>query len=116
MAASTQQAERWLALELVTVAVVRTIQGMRDNSGLLGPQQYAAMIAAFAMLSVMVMYQPTAELAAILGLILVLAVMLRPTQNPDGTQSNVGAGAASAIGAFAKNVGTAAPSMAKGAK
>lgn len=109
MAATTQQAERWLALELLTVAVVRTIHGMRDQRGLLGPQQFAAMVAAFAMLSVLVMYEPTAELAALLGLILVLAVVLRPT--PTG---NVGADTATTIGTFARNVGTNPPSMAKG--
>lgn len=107
--ASTQEAERWLALELVTVAVVRTIHGMSDRGGLLGPQQFAAMVAAFAMLSVLVMYQPTAQLAAMLGMILVLAVLLRPTKG-----GNVGADVATAIGGFAKNVGTSAPSMAKG--
>lgn len=107
--ASTQQAERWLALELVTVAVVRTIQAMREQKGLLGPQQFAAMLAAFAMLSVLVMYQPTAELAALLGMILVLAVLLRPTKT--GT---VGSDAAGAVGTFARNVGTSSPSLAKG--
>lgn len=109
--ASTREAERWLALEFLTVASVRTIHGFSDSKGLLGPQQFGAMLAAFAMLSVLVMYEPTAELAALLGALLVLATLLRPTV----AGSTAGAEAAQSVGSFARNVGTSAPSLAKGA-
>jgi hypothetical protein len=111
---TVQEGERWLALEFITVAVVRTIAGLRDEQGLLGPQQYAAMLAAYAMLSMLVMYQPAAMLAAMLGALIVLAVALRPTSGPDGKVKPLGAGAAESISAFARNVGTSPPSLAKG--
>lgn len=107
---STLEAERWLALEFITVAVVRTIYGMRESRGLLGPQQFAAMLVAYALLSVLVMYQPTAALAALLGALVLLAVLLRPT--PAG---NLGADTAKSVASFARNVGTSSPSLAKGA-
>ena len=107
---SPRDAERALALEFLAVAVLRTIHGMNENGGLLGPAQYAAMLAAFGMLSVLVMYAPTAQLAAMLGLLLVLATALRPT-----SRGTLGSDSAGAVGLFAKTVGTNAPSMAKGA-
>ena len=109
-----RDAERALALEFVAVLGLRTLHGFTDDGGLLGPQQYAAMLASFAMLSVLVMYGPTAQLAAILGLILVLAVALRPSTGADGSPSTAGADTAGAIGRFARNVGSSAPSLAKG--
>lgn len=112
---STTEAERWLALEFITVAVIRTIYGMRESRGLLGPQQFGAMLVAYALLSVLVMYQPTAALAAMLGALVLLAVLLRPTVRPDGTLGNLGADTAKSVAAFARNVGTSSPSLAKGA-
>jgi hypothetical protein len=110
---STRTAERWVALEFVAVVVSRTLHGFAEQQDLLGPQQYAAMLAAFAMLAVLVMYGPTAELAAVLGLILVLATLLRPT-TVAGKASTLGADVAGSVAAFTRNVGTNAPSIAQG--
>lgn len=107
---STAQAERYLALEFLGVVAVRTLHGFREQRNLLGPQQFAAMLAAFAMLSVLVMYEPTAELAAILGLILLLGVALRPTVG----KSTLGADVARSVGSFTKNVGSNVPSVSRG--
>lgn len=107
--ATPRQAERWLALEFVAVVVVRTLHGFREQKNMLGPQQFAAMLVAFGMLSVLVMYEPTAELAAILGLLLLLLVALRPTV--DGV---LGGDVANSVGAFVSNVGASPPSVAQG--
>lgn len=111
--ATARQAERWLALELIVVVVVRTVEGFRNQGGLLGAKNYAAMMVAFGMLAVLVMYEPAAELAAILGLILVFATLLRPTQ---GGKSIVGGDVAGALATFSASVQSGPPTIAKGAK
>lgn len=108
--ASRQQAERWLALEFVGVVVVRTLHGFREQSGLLGPQQYGAIVAGYAFLSLLVMSDTTAELGAVFGALILLAVLLRPTSSGHPA----GAEAARAVAAFTEHVGTNPPSLARG--
>lgn len=110
---AARQQERWLALEFVGVVLVRTIYGFREQRGLLGPQNYAAMLAAFGMLSALVLFEPTADLAAVIGALILLAVLLRPTGKP-GELSTLGADAARSVAAFTENVGNNPPSIAKG--
>lgn len=114
MAVSQRQAERWLALEFVAVVVVRTIHGFEDQEALLGPQNYAAILAAYGFLSLLVLSSYTAELAAMLGLLVLLAVLLRPTSGPGEPLRTVGTDAAGAVAAFARNVGANSPSIAGG--
>lgn len=108
---ANRDAERWLALEFVTTCVVRTIAGFREQGDLLGPQNYAAIIAAYAMLSMLVLWDVTADLAAVFGALLLLAVLLRPTA--DG--SNLGRDTARSVQAFTEHVGSNPPSVARGA-
>lgn len=108
--ASRHQAERWLALEFLGVVVVRTIHGFHAQQGLLGPQQYGAIVAGYGMLSVLVLSDTTAELGAVFGALILLAVLLRPTD----TGRPLGADTARAVAAYAEHVGTNPPSLARG--
>lgn len=108
------QSERWLATELIVVMVVRTVQGFRDHGGLLGAQNYGGMLVAFALLAVLVMYEPTAELAVVLGALIVAATLLRTTTTKAGTKTGAGVSVAGALADFAGKVTTGDPTMAKG--
>lgn len=107
--ASRREAERWLALEFVGAVVVRTIAGFREQDALLGPQNYAAIMIAYGMLSVLVLSDTTADLAAVFGALLLLAILLRPTET--GT---AGSAVAEAFAAFNKNVRDNPTSIARG--
>lgn len=110
------QHERWLALELITVMVTRTVQGFRDEGGLLGASNYAAMFVAYALLAVLVMYEPTAELAVVLGAMILAAVLLHPTgkKSASGVPTVTGVSVAGALADFATKVQTGTPKLAKG--
>lgn len=90
--------------------VTRTVQGFRAQGGLLGARNYAAMFVAFALLAVLVMYEPTAELAVVLGALLLAAVLLHPS----GKGTSTGTDVATALASFARNVASAPPTIAKG--
>lgn len=109
MAVSTPQAERYLALELVGVMLVRTIAGFQEQQNLLGPANFAAMTAAYGMLAGLVLWEPAAGLAATMGLLLFLSVLLRKT--PTGT---IGGDTARAVARFTERTSSAPPTVARG--
>lgn len=113
--ATRRQAERWIALEFLVVVVARTIAGFQQQKGLLGAQNYAAMAAAFALLSIFTLSDTTAEIGSALGLLVVLAVLLRQTPGvKPGTTSVLGSDVADAFAGFATKVGAAQPTISKG--
>jgi hypothetical protein len=105
-----RQAERWLAMEFIVVVLIRTIHGFVEQHDLLGPQSYAAMIAAYGLLSVLVLFSATAELGAVFGALIVLAVLMRPTKSG----SIVGVETARSVAAFTGNVAKNPPTLAHG--
>lgn len=89
--------------------LVRTIAGFREQNALLGPQNYAAMMVAYGMLSVLVLSDTTADLAAVFGALLLLAILLRPTAT-----GVAGSEVAGALAAFSKNVRDNPTSISRG--
>lgn len=107
-----RDSERALALEFVGAVAIRTLYGFREQHALLGPQNYAAMMVAYGMLSVLVLSETTDELAAVLGGLLLLAILLRPT----GGGRLLGVDTAKSLAAFTGNVADNPVSTSTGAR
>jgi hypothetical protein len=97
-------AEKWLAMEMVLVVVARMVQGFRaQGGGLPAAGSYVPILVTYGALSVLVLWDEAAEIAVVLGLLVLIAVLLRP----EGARSTVGREVTSALAGAAERGGTA---------
>jgi uncharacterized membrane protein YgcG len=108
------QAERWIALEFVTAAVVRTVFEMRESNDLLGPSAYGVLIITYGMLAAFALWDETADVAAIIGGLILLAILIRGTSHTGDVPSTVGRDVGVTLGGFAQRTGDAPPTHAAG--
>lgn len=87
MAAS--RGERALALELTGVVGLTTLSAFRQGA-MPGPSSYVGAFIVFGMLAALGAYEPASDLAAALGFLALLAVLLRPTTDKAGRPSTMG--------------------------
>lgn len=99
-----------LAMEMVGVVVVRLVQGFRGGY-MPGPSQFVPLLLTYGGLSILVMYDPLAEIAVILGLLVLLSTLL---YTPKGDDQSVGAGITGSLSKLAEHIGTSPPTKAQG--
>lgn len=112
---SPAEAQKYVAMELVTSFGIIIFSSARDGD-FPGASQFVPPLIVFAGLAIASDYKSTATTAAVIGAIILLMQLVRPTTDEQGNPVATGTDIAAGLGNLAQNIGSGPKTTSKGHK